>query len=1166
MFLPMVKSFFHTLVIVFLACLLASCEDRIDYGDQVIGPGEALVSADIDYEPSRVSLGASRAPGDAISEIKTLDVVIYKANGEFFKLFKKNQLALEHSVNVSTPDDFNTTDTLAEDTTARVSFTLPEPLPFGKYYMYAVVNLGKELTEDMAKTAETLKSQVVDWQFGDVSQNAQMFGYFTPEENKTSKGYDAPQLIVNRSNVTFHSWVRRLASKVTIAYNGSGLKQNVFVFIHKATIKQIPLTCKLGEDNTPTEKSDVDDPANPAKEQIFIYDSKGIVADGDDKNPDYSSYDKWLTVANGSGIKGTDHSKSAQALYFYENMQGNYENYPESQRRWFDKRQNPDSVGTNVTEGMPDFKDNVPYGTYIEVEGYYQSRNENYVSEGPIKYRFMLGQNVSYDYNSVRNRHYKLTLHFRGWANQPDWHIEYTEETPELYVPPVFVPYMYNRSVEYPIRFNGNIYELTAEIIENNWAPYDPKSADEVPPKTVGSTDYTQRTLQFNWNETVWRNEGAYTQACPNPSLNLSYVEGSGWYNNTYESNFLYGRHKTEYNYLDGTKKDTPYYVTPIWVGFLRLQQPDAYASEDTELPSTIFANSGAWFYSYPRTDNTQDVRGGMKRYYEGTGGLTIGKDTWSNTTNNLGKRVFKEEDLTAGTHGTGRNSYTIVEETVDGAPSKTLRMKLWTQPKTIGWISGFGGNNPYEYYGRKAVVRFTAKFKVTVGAHEEDQVIVRDVPVIQSPRITNPKAIWRKHDANTGDFNVKLMVREDPNTSTNFTTLVSQGEWSAFIKAGDRGFITLAPGGNAKSSGDKVVGLTDSPVDFKIKFNGPIDDTETKCCIVEVLYHGNSCVHDIFVRQGYNHPIQIDKDGPYWSSFNVYSCDLNTRFGQSDETVDAVLTKNPRSLGNYFKKGNYAQAIDASNNSQTNLGPLQAPDGTSMTLVGGGSSAWSDIKGIARTGSNSKTTTSTIDGVEYDTKTWHWAKFKAIVTGEERVYRVPTINEFKTLMNHDFGIGVMYGSGATETASTTLQAFGYLDLKNDLEKSTQGMRGFVCYNASANSTLSGNHIFFPIGSSALGRRTIQGASTSYLGTLRYGATDQNLTQAHNKMNQFRPVPFNMSAAPGAIYWAWMEVGDCPGWDMNYFDLNFNEYDYAISFNKYGDALPIRLIYDGSYN
>lgn len=39
-------------------------------------------------------------------------------------------------------------------------------------------------------------------------------------------------------------------------------------------------------------------------------------------------------------------------------------------------------------------KESVPYGTYIEVTGFYESEASGNVSNGPIKYRFMLGKDA----------------------------------------------------------------------------------------------------------------------------------------------------------------------------------------------------------------------------------------------------------------------------------------------------------------------------------------------------------------------------------------------------------------------------------------------------------------------------------------------------------------------------------------------------------------------------------------------------------------------------------------------------------------------------------------------------------------------------------------------------------------------------------------------------
>lgn len=111
------------------------------------------------------------------------------------------------------------------------------------------------------------------------------------------------------------------------------------------------------------------------------------------------------------------HEEAADALFFFENMQGDQP---------YDKRQDADEDGELDHPGLPphlqqpdkDYskyrpKDNVPYGTYIEVDAYYRSINEEKVGSGDIKYRFMLGKNITTNYDAERNHHYKLTLKFK---------------------------------------------------------------------------------------------------------------------------------------------------------------------------------------------------------------------------------------------------------------------------------------------------------------------------------------------------------------------------------------------------------------------------------------------------------------------------------------------------------------------------------------------------------------------------------------------------------------------------------------------------------------------------------------------------------------------------------------------------------------------------------
>lgn len=150
-------------------------------------------------------------------------------------------------------------------------------------------------------------------------------------------------------------------------------------------------------------------------------------------------------------------------------------------------------------------------------------------------------------------------------------------------------------------------------------------------------------------------------------------------------------------------------------------------------------------------------------------------------------------------------------------------------------------------------------------------------------------------------------------------------------------------------------------------------------------------------------------------------------------------------------------------------------------------------------------------------------------------------------------------------------EAYGFTDPDNSGSDNPKGMRGVFVYNKS-----NANQIFFPLGAKGIGRRTVAPISSemksNMMGYLRYGAVVSVLSlDAKNKYGYYnadRPIPYNLPASPGAIYWIKKSTGngnsaeekDCIGWDMNYFDMNFNSYDYAIGYMNDGDALPIRLV------
>ena len=83
-----------------------------------------------------------------------------------------------------------------------------------------------------------------------------MFGYFTTKENTpagANRNTEASRIAINKKDMELHAWIRRAASKVTIAYDASGLKEGVFIYLKSVQIKDIPVNCYLGKTNTPSE-------------------------------------------------------------------------------------------------------------------------------------------------------------------------------------------------------------------------------------------------------------------------------------------------------------------------------------------------------------------------------------------------------------------------------------------------------------------------------------------------------------------------------------------------------------------------------------------------------------------------------------------------------------------------------------------------------------------------------------------------------------------------------------------------------------------------------------------------------------------------------------------------------------------------------------------------
>lgn len=477
------KHFVRHIILFLMIATVTSCYDEF-MKQEFIGEGKASISATLDFKPMSSALSRTRAAGDALKDISSLHVLLYDKNKNLIKNWKIDGYTVSDE-NRSNSDAENGSS--AETTTKRATFKLPEEIGFGKYYMYAVANIPDLLTNtaysEAIQTVDGLKNIPLTWDSEDVAKNGQMIGFFT-KSSAPALSADDESLIVNEKSVKLHAWLRRAASKVTVAFDGSNLKESVFIYIQSVQIKDIPSQCYLGKDNNVGREGYTLDMPGSGPD---MSDGETITyheGEHDLQNFEYGEGCASHRITVGSPYLGS-HEETAPALYFYENMQGTGVTMP-------DKRQDANGDGKLDFPGLPNkpedpnkewnyrLKDAVPYGTYIEVHAHYISNNSERLGNGHIIYRFMLGQNETNDYNAKRNCHYKLTLKFKNFANEADWHIEYEEPEPGVMTPePYYISYLYNHSMMYPIKVNTGgrkIEYIKAEILENNWAPYNASS------------------------------------------------------------------------------------------------------------------------------------------------------------------------------------------------------------------------------------------------------------------------------------------------------------------------------------------------------------------------------------------------------------------------------------------------------------------------------------------------------------------------------------------------------------------------------------------------------------------------------------------------------------------------------------------------------------------
>ncbi len=993
--------------IVFFVAILTSCVPDF-YGVDYYEDGETDVTATVVFSPVTDALSDTRTAGDAIKRIESLCVLIYDNDGNFVRSEQVGQENIDQTGNSSTSDDaVGDGEDQSETKTPQARFVIKN-LQNGKYKIYAVANMGDITQNYDVSTIEKLKDVSLKWNADDIAANNQMLGYFTSIDTMTSIGFDAPTLTIQPGRNQIHSWLKRAVSKVTVAIDGSKLNDGVQVWIKSIQVKDIPAVCWLGKDNVPANKDLISD-----GEKIVVNES--MSADGpyvSNSNPIF-----YPNMEENPKDFSKAHTETQEALYFFENMQG----IGQSKKQvWPDQEDKTKPMFPSGNDPLDKgFKDNKKDGTYVEVIGYYKGRKNGEDSEGPIVYRFMLGKNVDDDYNAQRNYHYKLTLRLLGNANDSDWHIVYDSE-PDIDVPnPYFISYLYDRSMNLPIKLMGKeIKSLHLEIEENGWHAIN--AGNELPPV-----------------------------------------------------------------YWDGNPNNPG-----PWNGFLSLRK-------------TTVARFGT-------------VEEGYKPGYAIT--YTYNKEYWDDK--KRGTRDYT--DFTPGKKTDADGDYTV---STNGAGEWNVLVPLYTRAAVMVEQTGYTGNNPYVGYRREAKVKITAKIVGYDGIEHTVENVLNEknnkrepITIYQMRRIVNPKGIWRPANS-VKPFHVEMMVQIGENSDT-FEPLISEGPWVAVIQKGDDWFdIEPTAGRSQKNADGTISGIGDMYeenndgriVDFTFRPKGTT--TSPRGGIIKIYYNNYTCIHLIFVRQGYD-PVSFYDSKVKWHSFNLRTA--------TEEVEDPLLE------GSYFRRYNTEFPIAASNNSNDMFG-----------LVGN-KIVWKDNSKhdfvIAGTNSTKKWS-------EITTENKEWKEFE--INGKKcRLAKPADIQSLLKNTNTVYGYGVLYTDGTEETIQNVADVYG----AREGDYANKGMRGvFVC------DTVSGTQIFFPISATGYGRfkqkamtgrenRQQEGFEGVNQYANRWEPMPEKLSDSNPYGAAYKPLLWDIYRREGAIYWVCNDDNvklSNNGLDINYYSFNF---------------------------
>lgn len=296
---------------------------------------------------------------------------------------------------------------------------LKENISANTCQFYIVGNWGKAINKDEVPTANDLKkleakSITVGGTAGWIQAPNVMFGKIIEEKSETHTHPGTDERDMCRMIAIE---LERTAAMVTVTMEAPDLDDGIIIKPRTVSLHNVPTTCLIGQENVVT----ADKISRTGETKDFGSGEFSLAGNGTIANPPGTIAASTLTTAIGKHYEydndnptGDLSDQSVASLFLYENYHGaGYGATDVTTENQWQKR--PAGVGNTLVEIETEANEGTC--SYIEVTADYFDANadgETINQYGSATWRFFLGDNVTDNFDVLRNHYYKITLTLSG--------------------------------------------------------------------------------------------------------------------------------------------------------------------------------------------------------------------------------------------------------------------------------------------------------------------------------------------------------------------------------------------------------------------------------------------------------------------------------------------------------------------------------------------------------------------------------------------------------------------------------------------------------------------------------------------------------------------------------------------------------------------------------